>query len=47
MGHRKVIIEIANARPRTASELGAIRGVGKAFMEKYGAAVLKIVNDHG
>jgi DNA helicase-2/ATP-dependent DNA helicase PcrA len=34
---------IASSKPRDASSLGAIHGVGPAFLERYGEAVLALV----
>lgn len=35
--------EICARSPRTLEELGAVRGIGKAFLERYGSDVLAIV----
>ncbi len=43
---QKVLIGIANALPSTAVQLAGIKGIGPAFMEKYGVQVLRIVEDH-
>jgi ATP-dependent DNA helicase RecQ len=39
----RTLAEIAAARPRTLDQLGAIPGVGRTKLERYGAAVLKVV----
>jgi ATP-dependent DNA helicase RecQ len=39
----RTLAEIAAARPRTLDQLGAIPGVGRTKLERYGAAVLRIL----
>jgi ATP-dependent DNA helicase RecQ len=39
----KTLAEIAAARPRTLDQLGAIPGVGRTKLERYGAEVLQLV----
>ncbi|MEW6366327.1 MAG: DNA topoisomerase 3 [Acidobacteriota bacterium] len=41
--HDSTLYAIASAGPRTETELLEVRGVGPAFIRKYGAEVLKIV----
>ena len=36
-------VNIVNASPKTAEELGAVDGISKVFVEKYGEAVLRFV----
>ena len=44
----KVLLAIAEQRPRTAAELLAIHGIGMAAVEKYGAQIYRILNqDNG
>ena len=40
------LIEMAQARPTTLDDLGAIHGVGAAKLQKYGAAFLAVIRDH-
>lgn len=42
----RTLTAIATVRPRDADELSALHGVGPAFMEKYGPAVLRLVSEH-
>ncbi|MCO5316505.1 MAG: ATP-dependent DNA helicase [Solirubrobacterales bacterium] len=42
----RTLVAIATARPADQDELLAIRGVGPAFMDNYGAAVLRLVSAH-
>ena len=41
----KVLLGIAEKRPRTATELLAIPGIGIASVEKYGSQLYRILND--
>ncbi len=41
--HQKTMISIANTVPTTPSELLAIKGVGKAFISKYGDEILALI----
>ena len=43
---QKALIGIANALPTTTTQLAEINGIGPAFIEKYGAQALKIVEDY-
>jgi ATP-dependent DNA helicase RecQ len=43
----KVLTSIAEQKPKTLNALLEIDGVGKAKVEKYGAAILEIVRAHG
>jgi hypothetical protein len=43
---QKVLVGISNTLPSTPAQLLAIRGIGPAFIEKYGTQVLKIVEDY-
>ena len=40
----RVLVEIAQTRPRNAAELLAIPGIGIATVEKHGAQIYKILN---
>ena len=42
IAHQRVLISIANTPPTNKSELLAIKGVGKTFIEKYGEEILNI-----
>ena len=39
----KTLAEIAASRPRSLDALGAIPGVGRTKLDRYGAAVLRIL----
>lgn len=41
------LVAIAEARPRNARELIKVAGVGTTKIDRYGADVLELVNDHG
>ena len=41
--HDRTLLEIAERRPRDLAELAAVGGVGAAKLERYGAAVLAVV----
>ncbi|MDR2883092.1 MAG: HRDC domain-containing protein [Alistipes sp.] len=43
---QKALIGIANTLPATVAQLGKIKGIGKAFIEKYGEQALSIVEDY-
>jgi DNA topoisomerase-3 len=43
----KVLLAIAEHRPKTASELLAIPGIGMASVEKYGAQIYRILEQSG
>jgi ATP-dependent DNA helicase RecQ len=43
VAHNATLEAIAARRPQTLAELGAIRGVGPAFIERHGARVLEVV----
>lgn len=40
------IIEMAKNLPRELDELGAIDGIGKTFIDKYGERFVKLINDY-
>ena len=42
--HDKTLQDIARARPRTLGALGAIAGIGAKKLERYGGALLGLVN---
>lgn len=41
---QKAIIGLANALPTTKSEMLAVKGVGKVFVDRYGATVMSIID---
>jgi ATP-dependent DNA helicase RecQ len=41
----RTLAEIAAARPRSLDQLGAIPGVGRTKLERYGAAVLRLISE--
>jgi ATP-dependent DNA helicase RecQ len=41
----RTLEDIARLRPRSASELLLANGVGDSRLQRYGAAVLKVVKD--
>jgi ATP-dependent DNA helicase RecQ len=43
--HDRTLAEIATARPRSLDALGAIPGVGRTKLDRYGTAVLKLLSD--
>ncbi|WP_249009853.1 RecQ family ATP-dependent DNA helicase [Conexibacter sp. DBS9H8] len=43
VAHNAVLEAIAAARPASATELGALSGIGPAFLERHAAAVLELV----
>ncbi|MDF7674695.1 DNA helicase RecQ [Acetobacteraceae bacterium ESL0709] len=43
--HDAVLRDIALAKPRTLSELGVVKGVGKSKLERYGKAVVDIIEN--
>ncbi|MDP9365029.1 MAG: HRDC domain-containing protein, partial [Chloroflexota bacterium] len=45
VAHNSTLREVATARPRTAEELGRVKGFGPARVEKYGDEVLAIVGE--
>jgi ATP-dependent DNA helicase RecQ len=44
--HDATLREIANARPRSLTELARVQGVGAAKLERYGDAMLATVAAH-
>ena len=44
--HDRTLMEIALARPKSGAELGRVGGVGQGKLDRYGAAVLKLVRDN-
>ena len=44
--HDRTLVEIARVKPRRLPELGAIVGIGKAKLERYGDDVLAVVVAH-
>ena len=45
--HDRVLHEIAETRPGSLAELGAISGVGSAKLERYGPDVLVVLRSEG
>ena len=43
--HDKTIIEIIENNPSTIEELGRVKGIGPAKLEKYGNEILRILNE--
>ena len=43
----KSLRSVAHARPSSGPELLDVAGVGPVKLERYGAAILEIVSDHG
>ncbi len=43
---QKALTGISNTLPSTPAQLLAIKGIGRSFLEKYGAQALKIVEDY-
>jgi ATP-dependent DNA helicase RecQ len=44
--HDKVLREIAMQRPASTAQLAELNGIGRAKLERYGAAVLQVIRDH-
>lgn len=44
--HDSTLRQIAAARPQSLAELGRVQGVGAAKLERYGAAMLAVVNNN-
>jgi ATP-dependent DNA helicase RecQ len=44
IAHNSMLREIARTRPSTDAQLGAVPGLGKTRAERYGSAILAIVN---
>jgi len=47
IAHNATLAEIARSRPRTAAELGQVKGFGPARVEKYGDEILRLVAGAG
>jgi ATP-dependent DNA helicase RecQ len=45
VAHNSTLESIASLRPSTVSELATIKGIGPAFVERYGEQVLALVGD--
>jgi ATP-dependent DNA helicase RecQ len=45
--HNDTLAAIATARPTSETSLAAISGVGRSKLERYGAAVLRVVSAQG
>jgi superfamily II DNA helicase RecQ len=43
---QKALTGISNTLPTTPAQLLAIKGIGKAFLEKYGTEVLSIIEEY-
>ncbi len=46
VAHDKLLAELSNRRPETLQVLATLPGIGPSKLEKYGAAILKIVVAH-
>lgn len=46
VAHQKVLIALAENKPSTYEDLLEIKGVGKAFVSKYGADILEIIDGY-
>jgi superfamily II DNA helicase RecQ len=45
VAHNSTLETIASLRPSSLAELAQIKGIGPAFVERHGEAVLAIVGD--
>ena len=45
VAHNSTLATIASLRPSSLAELAEIKGIGPAFVERHGEAVLAIVGD--
>ncbi|WP_370674351.1 DNA helicase RecQ [Pleomorphomonas sp. PLEO] len=45
--HDKTLIELATARPGSRSQMAKVPGVGEAKLDRYGAAFLAVIAEHG
>ncbi len=45
--HDKTLIELAAARPGSRSQMAKVPGVGEAKLDRYGAAFLAVIAEHG
>lgn len=47
--HQKTLISIANTMPANKRELESVKGIGKKFIDKYGAEIIALLDDfrHG
>ncbi|ABD88529.1 DNA helicase RecQ [Rhodopseudomonas palustris] len=45
--HDKTLIEMAAARPGSRSQMAKVPGVGEAKLDRYGAAFLAVIAEHG
>ena len=43
----RTLMEMAKERPDTLEGLGSVHGVGSVKLQKYGAAFLAVIRDHG
>ncbi|MEG0499651.1 MAG: HRDC domain-containing protein [Rikenellaceae bacterium] len=43
VAHQKVLVGLAEQKPRTYDEMLEINGIGKAFVKKYGDEILEII----
>lgn len=46
VAHQKVLVAIAERKPQSFSELLNIKGIGKAFVTKYGNEIIEMVKNH-
>ena len=45
--HDRTLIELAAARPATRADMATIPGIGEAKLNRYGAAFLEVIAEHG
>jgi len=45
VAHDSLLRRIAAVRPRDEAELGRVKGIGRRKLEKYGAAILKVLRE--
>jgi ATP-dependent DNA helicase RecQ len=45
--HDRTLIEIAARKPSNLAELGTVAGVGQAKLDRYGQAVLAVIQADG
>lgn len=47
VAHQKVLVGIAESKPQSYRELLEIKGIGKAFVAKYGDEIIEMVKNYG
>jgi ATP-dependent DNA helicase RecQ len=45
--HDSVLLDMAQRRPRSLADLGRLSGIGGRKLERYGAAFLAVIREHG